>query len=258
MKRALLLNGFTRPPWPLLLSIAAIGHVAAFLLPGSTMLPLLCGTWGGLAANSLLDAANLVLTIAGPANLALGWFAMLMVMMPPLLGWSLTHIWRSSLPARRGRALMLFLLAYGFAWLLAGIPLIAWGIALRLAFGTGLATASLVAAGALVWSASPWQRAALNRGHRLMRIGVRGWKADRDAVAFGLSHGGWCVLSCWPWMLIPMVAGRWHVPVMAIATLAMLIERLASPARPRWRPPTIMVVISLFFKRQRRSIPAYG
>lgn len=244
MTKALLLHGFARPPWPLLFAFAAAGHVAALMQPGSTALPLLCGSWRELIAESPADVLALVLILATPAALAFGWAVMLVVMMPPLLGWPVMHIWRSSLPARRPRALGFFLAAYGAVWLLAGLPLVACALILGLSMGAGPAPALFGILGALLWSASPLQRIALNRGHRLMRIGVRGWKADRDAVIFGVTHGGWCVLSCWPWMLTPMVAGSWHIPVMAAATLAMLIERLAPAGRPRWRVPTVVVLFA--------------
>jgi predicted metal-binding membrane protein len=96
---------------------------------------------------------------------------------------------------------------------------------------------------ALLWSASPWQRAALNRGHRLARISLFGWAAARDCVRFGVVHGGWCVASCWPWMLAAMVAKDWHLPFMVAAGAIMLGERLAQPNRPRWHWPVLLTAL---------------
>jgi hypothetical protein len=36
-------------------------------------------------------------------------------------------------------------------------------------------------------------------------------------------------------MLMPLVAGQWHITVMIATAAIMLSERLAPPERPRWR-----------------------
>jgi predicted metal-binding membrane protein len=248
MMRSIGLTGLTRPPWPLLFGIAATGQVLAQALSDHSVLSFFCGGTGWFVVADPLDAVVFILRVVGPFALAVGWLVMLGVMMPPVLGWPIMHIWRSSLPARRPRALGGFLISYAAIWLLVGPPMVIAAILMRLSLSEGLGPASAVILGALCWSASPWQRMALNRGHRLKRIGLRGWKADRDSIRFGASHGGWCVMSCWPWMLAPMVAGTWHAPAMAVATLAMFVERLASPGRPRWRRPTLCVLIVTLFK----------
>jgi len=107
---------------------------------------------------------------------------MLLAMMPPLLAMPLMHVCWSSLPRRRVRALAYFALGYGFVWLAAGPILIALAVLLRLVTGgttPAFASALLIA---MVWRASPWQRAALNHGHRLRRIGLFGWAADRECL----------------------------------------------------------------------------
>ncbi len=258
MIRSLRLDGFTRPPWPWLLGIAAAGQLLVLASTGRGVPSFFCGSAGWLVATDPGAAVALVLLIVGPAALAGGWLFMLVVMMPPVLRWPVMHLWRSSLPARRPRALGLFLVGYGVPWLVAGLPMVIAAILLRLLLGEGLAPAIAILLAALLWNASPWQRVALNRGHRSMRIGVSGWKADRDAAAFGLSHGGWCVVSCWPWMLAPMLAGAWHAPIMAAATVAMVVERLASPGRPRWRLPRTCVLIGVLAEAPKRMQVNHG
>jgi predicted metal-binding membrane protein len=169
---------------------------------------------------------------------------MLLAMMPPLLVAPLLHVWRSSLPRRRVRALAHFISAYGAVWMAAGPILIGLALLLQLIAGDAAFAAALLLA--TVWSASPWQRAALNRGHRLRRIGLFGWAADCECLSFGATHAAWCVASCWPFMLVPLVAGRWHVAAMMCAGAVMLAERLAAPDRPRWRLPFFL---SLFDRR---------
>lgn len=161
----------------------------------------------------------------------------LSAMMPPLLAMPLMHVWRSSLPRRRLRASVGFLLGYGALWMAAGPILTVLALLLQLTVAeAALAGALLIAS---LWSASPWHRVALNRGHRMRRIGLFGWAADRDCLIFGMTHGLWCIASCWAWMLVPLLGGAWHIPIMLFAGAMMLAERLTPADRPRWRWPAI-------------------
>jgi predicted metal-binding membrane protein len=241
MRRPLLAYGFGHAPWPHLFAVAAGGLLVAELRADAAMLPGLCGP--GLAARLAMrpdEAWAIVLAFNAPSALVADWFVMLVAMMPPLLALALLHVWRSVLPRHRALALACFLSGYVAMWLVAGIPLVATALWLALLTSGGPAL-PLVALGlALLWSASPWQRAALNRGHRVAGIAALGASMSRDACRFGLQHGAWCVASCWAWMLVPLAGGRWHVPAMALCALAMLADRLSPPGRPRWRRPAIL------------------
>jgi predicted metal-binding membrane protein len=243
MRRALLLRSFAQPPWPLLFAVAGLGLVLSAHSTERAGLPAFCGsgTAGLLLAAPWSDALDLALALNPPLRLAADWALMLLAMMPPLLVMPLSHVWRSSLPRRRVRALAHFILAYAAVWMAAGPTLIGLALLLQLIAGDGAFVAAVLLA--IVWSASPWQRAALNRGHRLRRFGLFGWAADRECVSFGAVHATWCVAACWPFMLVPLVAGRWHVAAMMGAGAVMLAERLAAPDRPRWRLPFFLSLL---------------
>jgi predicted metal-binding membrane protein len=251
-----LLSSLVRPPWPWLFAAAGIGLALSAFRGAQAVLPAFCGTGPvRLLVGGSPEALESVLKFEPPVRLFWHWAVMLLAMMPPLLAVAVLHVWRSSLPRRRPRALTGFLLGYAGPWLAVGAPLIALSFLLRLVAGEGAFAAALLLA--LAWSASPWQRATLNRGHRLRRIGLFGRRADRDCLAFGLVQGGWCIASCWAWMLVPLAAGSLHAPAMAAAAAILLGERLALAARPRWRVPLPIAFVaawprSLLRRRQVR------
>jgi predicted metal-binding membrane protein len=243
MPQALVLRNFARAPWPLLFASAGFGLILSAHETGQATLPAFCGAGTAwlLLASGWPDALKLVVATNPPTQLLAEWALMLLAMMPPLLAAPLMHVWRSSLPRRRLRALACFILGYGSVWMAAGPILMGLALLLQLVSGEGAFTCSLLLA--TVWSAGPWQRVALNRSHRLNRIGLFGWAADRDCLTFGMTHAVWCIASCWAWMLAPLAAGRWHIPAMMFAGAVMLSERLAPPERPRWRLPALFSLL---------------
>jgi hypothetical protein len=90
-------------------------------------------------------------TFTAPLTLLPSLAAMLVAMMSPLLASPLLHLWRRSLPRRRGRAIALFLLGYAVIWLAAALLLFAIAVALvvmaaALPGGSSLPLAILIAA----------------------------------------------------------------------------------------------------------------
>jgi predicted metal-binding membrane protein len=245
MLRVSAMRSFARAPWPLLFAMAGVGLILSAQNAGHATLPSFCGTGTArlLSTSDWPSAVRLAFAINSPARLLADWALMLLAMMPPLLAMPLMHVWRSSLPRRRLRSLACFVLGYGLVWMGAGPILMGLALLLRLVAGEG---APAVAVLAIFWSASPWQRAALNRGHRLMRIGLFGWAADRECLTFGLIHAIWCIASCWAWMLVPLATERWHVPAMMVMAAIVLSERLAASDWPRWHAPRL---VSLFDPR---------
>jgi predicted metal-binding membrane protein len=239
MLRAETLRSFTWAPWPVLFALAGVGLILSAGDAGWATLPAFCG--GGtariLVGLDWLDALKLALAINPPGWLLMDWAMMLLAMMPPLLAAPLMHVWRSSLPRRRVRAIAVFVVGYSALWMLAGLILIGAALLLQLLAGQEAVAFVVALLLAILWSASPWQRIALNRGHRLRRIGLFGWAADRECLSFGLVHAIWCIASCWAWMLAALAAGPWHVPAMMFAGAAMLGERLKLPEAARWRWP---------------------
>lgn len=225
-------------PWPLLFSVAGVGFMLSLLLARRAVLPSICVSLDALVGLSAVAALEAVLALNPLTQLLLAWTLMLSAMMPPLLAMPLMHVWRSSLPGRRVRAVGVFLVAYIAVWTAAAPVLLAaaW-LAQLFAPQTALAAGIVLA---IVWSASPWHRAALNRSHRLRRIGLFAWAADRDAAVFGATHGFWCIGSCWAWMLIPLLAGPWHMWAMLVVGVIVFTERLSLTESPRWRWPAFL------------------
>jgi predicted metal-binding membrane protein len=160
-------------------------------------------------------------------------FAMVLAMMAPLLAVPLTHLWTRSLARRRVRAVTLFLLPYVALWTAAMILLAVASVAM-MALGIGWIVSLAVAA---LWQSTPARQANLNRCHRLPRLAVFGWSADRDCLAYGFASGLWCVGACWALMLVPMFVESGHFAVM-LAVMAFLLAERRLPGRAvRWRMP---------------------
>ncbi|MGE7955165.1 DUF2182 domain-containing protein [Pseudomonas sp. NPDC089530] len=251
-----ILRSFTQAPWPLLFATAGLGLALSLYHGGHTALPAFCSVADGLSAVTRWPTALAAEWALNPPQHGLAnWALMLLAMMPPLLAMPLMHVWHSSRPRRRLRAALGFLLGYTALWLAAGPLLSSFALLLQLSFGeAALASALLMA---ILWSASPWQRAALNRGHRMRRIGLFGWAADRDCLCFGATHGVYCIASCWAWMLVPLLGGAWHLPLMLLAGAILLVERLAPSDRPSWRWPVLLPRLDLWWLAARKAARAH-
>lgn len=163
-------------------------------------------------------------------TLAAGSTLMFVAMMLPMIGAPVLHVSSQSFARRRLRSVTLFIGAYGAVWIAGGVAL------LLLAAGIVLSPAAIAAAvaAAAVWQCSPLKQRCLNHGHNHSSLAAFGAAADRDALAFGLTHGLWCVGSCSALMLVPMLFPTAHIPAMAAMTLWIAGERLDRPTPPRW------------------------
>ncbi|UQS16597.1 DUF2182 domain-containing protein [Pseudomonas sp. HS6] len=256
MRPGLVLRSFTYAPWPLLLATAGLGLALSLYNDVSTEGPAFCVAVNGLSIITSWPAALQAELALNPLHRILaGWFLMLLAMMPPLLAMPLMHVWRSSLPSRRIRASVMFLLGYCALWMAVGPLLLAVALLLQITAGKGaLAVAILIA---MLWRAGPWHRVALIRGHQPRRIGLFGWAADRDCLAFGMVHGLFCIVSCWAWMLVPLVSGAWHIPVMLSASLIIMVERLtlSGPLRRQWQPLSLSIRLYTFLTKLNMERP---
>ena len=170
--------------------------------------------------------------------LLLGWILMLAAMMGPLLTLPVRHVRDRSFTRRRTRATALFLIGYGLLWSAAGMLLSASAffatktiheLSLRLSVGAAIV---------LVWQLSPLKERCLNNCHSLTELSAFGAAADRDALRFGLSHGIWCVGSCWAIMLFALLPCNGHLFTMAFASMWIFSERLnKTTSRWDWRGP---------------------
>jgi predicted metal-binding membrane protein len=179
------------------------------------------------------------------------WMLMVAAMMAPLLVPMVNHVWRSSLPRRRFDSLLALAAGYGLCWAAVGILL----MPVSATIGQSWFAAAALGATGLAWSSSPIAQYARNRCHRLRGIDPFGIAADRDSFLQGVMAGGPCVLACWPWMLLPMSAPKFHLALALAVTAVLFLERLAKSKRPAWRAPPVLETLALLAPRPRAALP---
>lgn len=169
-----------------------------------------------------------------PVPLVLYWVLMTLAMMAPLVVAPLCHVYQRSFARRRVIMIGLFTAGYAAIWMIAGLMLLPILTASRWLTSGSPALVGTFTAVALFWQFSPTKQKCLNRCHSHPPLAAFGIPAKLDALRFGLSHGAWCVGSCWAVMLLPAAFSR-HLVVMAAITLWLAAERLETPVSPRWR-----------------------
>ena len=221
--------------------LMAIGVMFTAALPAPFHFSAICGRVSFSDVPTLLATG---LDFPSVPQLAIGWLAMTLAMMPLLVVGPLAHVRCCSLPRRRFRATSMFIFGYGVCWMMAGAFLAPVALLLAIALEPS-AIISAVLLTALCWSASPIAQIARNRCHRTFRIGAFGRAADRDCFGQGIATGTACIGTCWIWMLLPALARESHLVTMTLVTVVLLADRL-SPARPpSWRIPPILEWINV-------------
>jgi predicted metal-binding membrane protein len=162
-----------------------------------------------------------------------GWVVMLAAMMSPLLIGALRHVSTRALPRRRWRATTLLVTAYVVTWTVGGLVL--WAVASSAQEGGTTVAIALGVVLVAVWQVSPAKQRCLNRRHRHPPLAAFGRAADVDVLRYGGTHAAWCFGSCWALMLLPLVAGTWHLAVMVLVTLWMWAEEFDKAGAPTWR-----------------------
>ncbi|HEY4084932.1 MAG TPA: DUF2182 domain-containing protein [Bryobacteraceae bacterium] len=217
-----------------LLVASALAWILILTEPGG-------GAWfahcPAVASGAMPFAASfrMLLTMNSAMSLAAGWSLMLVAMMAPAMIAPVLHVRLRSFRRRRGRATALFLAAYGAVWMTAGLILLSIELAAASFAPQSFWPATIAAAVAILWQCSPLKQRCLNRGHLHPEIRAFGSAADLDTIRFGVTHGFWCVASCWAMMLAPMLLPRWHILAMAMVSVLMLGEWLEHPAPPAWQ-----------------------
>lgn len=207
----------------------------------STGPPWICGLPGGMNMTGGFIGTN------GPVAEALAgmpmWSLMVLAMMLPAALPAASHVALNSLRRRRGRAVSEFLLAYLLPWLGFGaLALLALAL-LPVDRAAVLLAAALAAA--TLWELSPGKRWALNRCHRTSPLPPYGWRASLGTARFGFLHGGACVASCWPLMLVMAVAPSARLAWCACLGSVGLTEKLAQ--RPRRSARRVGLLLGLGF-----------
>jgi predicted metal-binding membrane protein len=188
-------------------------------------------TDSGVAPASL----PLLLAIKPLFSLLAGWALMLVAMMAPTLIAPICHIIARSFKRRRARSVTLFVIGYAVIWIAAGVVLIATTLTLKLLMPQSYWPVVAVTIIAVVWQCSPIKQRCLNRSHNHRELAAFGTAADLDALHFGITHGVWCLGSCWALMLLPLMISYGHFAAMAVVTFVMTSERLEYPQPLGWR-----------------------
>ncbi|MFL6333255.1 MAG: DUF2182 domain-containing protein [Pyrinomonadaceae bacterium] len=181
------------------------------------------------ASFQMLLAMNPISSLAG------GWALMLVAMMSPTLMSPIHHVRERSFKRRRARSVTLFVVGYAAIWMAAGGVLMAAMLMLNLLAPQSSLPAVATGVIALLWQCSPIKQRCLNRGHNHSELVAFGLATDLDALRFGMTHGIWCVGSCWALMLLPMLLRQGHFAAMAVVTFVMTSERLERPRPLSWR-----------------------
>lgn len=217
-----------------LMLLSAMGWMMLLAVPGSEVGLSYCR---GMGAEWSWPSFRALLTISPLTSLTVDWMLMLIAMMAPTLIAPVFHVHQRSFKHRRARSIALFAIGYGAIWLIAGVFMLTVKLMANVAALPSVWTAAAMILIALVWQCSPFKQMYLNRSHNHSELSAFGSAADRDAFRFGITHGVWCVASCWALMLVPMLLAHGHTVAMIVVTILMIGERLEGPRPLRWRLP---------------------
>jgi predicted metal-binding membrane protein len=199
------LGGVAAAAWVLL---AASGHLS----PGH----------GGHGKPSMHMAHGMSMDGHGSALGVVGLIAMTVAMMAPGLA-PMTRYVRERALRRRWWAAPTVVVSYFAVWLALGI------MVSRVAPSGGVpaaVVASLLVVAA-VWQLTPAKRWAVRACDRPVGLQLRGARATRSELLFGLHQGTACVGSCWA-LMVPMMLGAGPMLLlMATGTAVVTAERVA-------------------------------
>lgn len=223
--------------WALLLSAAAWfvmagdGHAAHDAAHGAADVWALCLASAPGEHRGFIDNLQAAWRTGALSAVLLAWATMTLAMMPPLAVPPIRHVAARSFATRRDRAIGGFLAGMLGVWLLAGLVALTalGGLPVALLSDPRAAAAAFLVASA--WQLTPMKRAALLRCHRIVPLAATGWRADRDCLRYGVTHGVDCVASCWA-MMLAMAVGA-HGPMIGLGILLVAMhEQWSARARP--------------------------
>lgn len=168
-------------------------------------------------------------SVTSTAGVALAvWVLMTVAMMLPTAIPAIRYTAFATHHRRRQRSVLLFALGFVAAWLPLAVPAVAWHLSGREPTVTVTAVTIILVS---MWELTRTKRRALLRCHRTAPVRFTGRPADRSALAFGVTQGMTCVLTCGPAMLALMILNH---PVVATILVA-----AAMPAQKilRWGIP---------------------
>ncbi|PMX03167.1 hypothetical protein C1X59_05975 [Pseudomonas sp. FW215-R2] len=191
-------------------------------------LMLLCRSNPGPVFAESLSYLHFYYSTLDLAAFAAGMTLMLVAMMTPALAGPALHLWFRSLSRHRWRAIVLFLLGYFCVWLAACALLFVIALLLVSLTDSELVAGAMAVVGWLIWQLSVMRSRCLARCHQQPRLSVFGMAALVDPLCFGVTHGFWCVTTCWALMLIPLCLPYAHLPVMLGGAVLIAYERAST------------------------------
>lgn len=165
----------------------------------------------------------------------MGWGLMVVAMMLPKLITPIQFIYVQSFKNYRFWYALLFVMGYLCTWMIAGVFMVTVIMGAHFLFPQSHIPAIVVICMAAIWEFSPMKQQFLNLGHNHRVLAAFGWKANWDALFFGITHGLWCIGSGWALMLFPMILLEGHNVAMLVVTLIMISEHMEHPRLPKWR-----------------------
>jgi predicted metal-binding membrane protein len=182
------------------------------------------------------------------------WVVMMAAMMFPSV-WPTLSLYatitrsRSTAGMRAAAESGAFVAGYLASWTAYG--LLAFGmleIASRSGLGglsdpqVGRCVVAPVALTAALYQLAPLKQACLRHCRGPFSFLLAHWRDGlAGAVRMGAIHGGYCVGCCWMLMLVLVAVGLMSVTWMAIASIAIAVEKL-TPTRSTWLPSTLFGV----------------
>jgi predicted metal-binding membrane protein len=134
------------------------------------------------------------------------------------------------------------LLAYFAVWLLVGI-VVSRLVPLR---DVSSATVVWLLLAAAVWQLTPAKRWAARACERPAGLQLRGFRASRSEVVFGLHQGAACVASCWVLMAPMLIGAQPALLLMVTGTAVVTMERIARrPTLARRGGAALLVVTAI-------------
>lgn len=189
-----------------------------------------------IADSGITEASLNMLLVMNPIHsLLAGWVLMVIAMMLPKLISPIQSIYSRSFKHLRFTLALSFVFGYVAIWTLVGVFMNVLILGSHLLMPNSYIPALIVGLVGTIWQFSPMKQHCLNEGHNHANLSAFGWQAIRDAVTFGLVHGGWCVGAGWALMLFPMILPYGHTIAMLIVTFIMFSEHLEHPQKPSWR-----------------------
>lgn len=197
--------------------------------------------WALLLGLTLTGRADLVATHAPLPPLETVGQALVMAaaMMTPLVLDQARHVAVSSLWKRRYRTILVFLAGYLTVWTVIGTMLMFAASLVVGLVGWHLATATSFVAAAFVTqsrSHARWLRQCWATGP----LAISGWRADLDALKFGVTTALPCVAVTAPLMWAAAVAHG--LVVMTAVTAVMVLERRRPPREARRLVPSVLAI----------------